>query len=118
MYCYFKPLSFGVLCQITFLWQQLIDIFKSLKGKRSWLPVQDGSVEGCVLISVRAPNSQLAVEQPSMGGHWTPPNKDTPGPKAKKRPQQDRRRGVSMIPAVWVTHKLEDNSTEVILSLL
>ena len=33
MYCCFKPLSFGVLCQITFLWQRLIDIFKSLKGK-------------------------------------------------------------------------------------
>ena len=29
---------------------------------------------------VRAPKSQLAVEQPLTGGCWNPPEKDTPHP--------------------------------------
>ena len=107
----------------TTLQSNYTPIFKNLKEKRSWLPVQDGRVEAYVLISsVRAPKSQLAIEQPSTGGRWIPPKKDTPGPKTKKRPQEDRRRGVIMIksgsiPTGWVTHKLENNSTKVILSL-
>ena len=46
---------------------------------------------------VRAPKSQLAVEQPSKGGHWNLPEKDIPSPKTKKKPQQDGRRGTNTI---------------------
>ena len=41
---------------------------------------------------VRAPKSQLAVEQPSTGGRWNLPKKDTPYPKAKEKPREDSRR--------------------------
>ena len=47
--------------------------------------------------SVRAPKLQLAVEQPSTGGHWDPLKKDTPHPRTKKKLQQDSRRGTIMI---------------------
>ena len=29
----------------------------------------------------RAPQSKLAIEQPSTGGHWDPPKEDIPCPK-------------------------------------
>ena len=45
---------------------------------------------------VRASQLQLVVEQPSKGGCWNPPKKDTPHPKTKK-PQQDGRRDSIMI---------------------
>ena len=47
----------------------------------------------CSFPSMRAPKLQLAVEQPSRGGCWNSPKKDTPLPKTKKKPQQDSRRG-------------------------
>ena len=67
----------------------------------------------------RAPKSQLAVEQPSTGGLWNLPRKDTLHQKTKKKPQQDCRRRAIMIksnpiPTGWVTHKLEKNNTTVI----
>ena len=31
--------------------------------------------------SAQAPKSQLAIGQPSTGGRWNPPKKDTPRPK-------------------------------------
>ena len=46
---------------------------------------------------VKAPKSQLTVEQPSTGGHWSLPKKDTPCPKTKKKPQRDGRRSTIMI---------------------
>ena len=66
---------------------------------------------------VRALKLQLAVEQPSTGRRWNPPNKDTLCPKTKKKLQQDGRRVTIMmkpnfIPAGWVTHKLENNNTK------
>ena len=45
----------------------------------------------------RAPKSQQTVEQPSTGGHWSLPKKDTPCPKTKKKPQRDGRRSTIMI---------------------
>ena len=46
----------------------------------------------CSSLPVRAPKSQLAVEQPSTGGCWNLPKKGTPCPKTKKNLQQDGRR--------------------------
>ena len=40
----------------------------------------------------RTPKLQLA-EQPLTGECWIPPQKDTPYPRAKEKPQQDGRRG-------------------------
>ena len=58
-----------------------------------------------------APKSQLAAEQP-LTGHWSPPETDTPRPKAKKQPPRDSRKSTITIksdptPARWVTHKLD-----------
>ena len=44
----------------------------------------------------RAPKSELALKLPSTEC-WNPPEKDTPRPKKKEKPQQDGRRGVIMI---------------------
>ena len=71
----------------------------------------------------RTPKLQLVVEQPSTGGPWNPPTKDTSCPKTKKELQQDGRRGAitiksNPIPAGWVTHKLENNNTKEVLPLL
>ena len=56
--------------------------------------LQDGGVEGHVLTApARTPKLQLAAEQPSTGEGWIPPEKDTPHPRAKEKPQQDSRRG-------------------------
>ena len=46
---------------------------------------------------VRAPKSQLAVEQPLSGGCWNPPKKDTPHPKTKEKPQYHGRRSAVTI---------------------
>ena len=42
---------------------------------------------------VRTPKLQLAAEQLSPGECWIPPKKDTSCPRAKEKPQQDRRKG-------------------------
>ena len=69
---------------------------------------------------MKTPKSQLIAEQPSTKKCWNLPKKDTLLPKTKRRPQQDGRRGTTvintnLIPARWVTHKLENNyTTEVI----
>ena len=52
-----------------------------------------------------------------------PTKKGYPHPKTKKKPQQDGRRGAvkiksNPIPAGWVTHKLENNNTKEVLTLL
>ena len=52
-----------------------------------------------------------------------PTKKGYPHPKTKKKPQQDSRRGAvkiksNPIPAGWVTHKLENNNTKEVLTLL
>ena len=41
-------------------------------------------------MSVRTPKLHLAAEQP-LTECWIPPKKDTPCPKAKEKPQQERR---------------------------
>ena len=52
----------------------------------------------CSSPPVRAPKSQLAVEQPSTEGHWNPPSKDTTHPKTKKlRWYRNHCRGAIMI---------------------
>ena len=77
----------------------------------------------CSSSPVRAPKLQLAVEQPSTGGHWNQPTKDTSCPKTKKKLQQDGRRGTitiksNPIPAGWMTHKLENDNNKEVLPLL
>ena len=49
----------------------------------------------CSSSPVRTPDSQLAAEQPSTGGCWIPPKKDTPNPRAKEKPRQGSRRAES-----------------------
>ena len=71
---------------------------------------------------VRAPTLPLAVELPLTGGHWNPLKKDIPCPKTKK-PQQDSRGCTIMIksnpiPTGWVTHRLENDNTKEVLTLL
>ena len=46
---------------------------------------------------VKALKSKLAVEQPSTGGHWNPPENNTPCPKTKEKPQQHSRIGTIKI---------------------
>ena len=84
--------------------------------------VQDSGVEGPVLIFA-ALKLQQAVEQPLKGRRWNPPKQNTPHPRTREKLQQDGRRGTIMIkksnpiPTRWVTHKLENNTKE-ILALL
>ena len=47
----------------------------------------------CSSSPARTPKLQLTAEQPSTGKCWIPPKKYTPYPGAKKKPQQDGRRG-------------------------
>ena len=42
---------------------------------------------------MRTSKLQLAAEQPSTGEYWNPPQKDTPHPREKEKPQEDGRRG-------------------------
>ena len=72
---------------------------------------------------VRAPKSQLAIEQPSTEGCWNLPKKYTPHPKTKIKPQWDSRRCANTIksnpiPPRGATHKLENNNTKEVLPLL
>ena len=41
----------------------------------------------------RTPKLQLTAKQPLTGKCWITPMKDIPCPRAKKKPQQDSRRG-------------------------
>ena len=71
----------------------------------------------------RAPKLLIAVEWPSTGGCWNPPEKDTPCSKTKKKLQWDGRRSAIMIKSNpictrWVTHKLENNNTKEVSPLL
>ena len=47
----------------------------------------------CTSSSARTPKLQLTAQQPLTGECWIPPKKDMPRPRAKKKPQQDGRRG-------------------------
>ena len=69
------------------------------------------------------PKSQVAVEESSTGRCWNLPKKDTPRPKTKEKPQRDNRIVTIMIKsnlilARWATHKLENNNTKEVFSLL
>ena len=52
----------------------------------------------------RTPKLQLAAEQPLTGECWIPPNKDTPCPKAKEKPQEDGRKGEIAVRIKTHTH--------------
>ena len=72
---------------------------------------------------VKAPKSQLVVEQPLRGGSWNPIKKDNPCSKLKKKSQLDGRRGAitiksNLIPSGWLTHRLENSNNKEILTLL
>ena len=74
------------------------------------------------LSPVRTPKLQLAAEQPSTGGCWNPPQKDTTHPGTKEKPQDGRRGAITIKsdtkPAEWATHKLENKDSKVVLPLL
>ena len=53
----------------------------------------------------RTPKLQLTAEQLSTGECWTPPQKDTPSPRAKEMPQQDGRRREITIRIKPVNHQ-------------
>ena len=55
---------------------------------------ENDGIEGCVLI-FSCENSKITTRcwTTITGECWIPPNKDTPHPRAKKKPQQDGRRG-------------------------
>ena len=66
---------------------------------------------------VRAPELQLAVDQPSTAGHCNKLKKDTPHPKTKKKVQRDCRIGTvttksNPTSSGWATHELENNNTK------
>ena len=78
---------------------------------------------------VKAPKSQLAVEQPVRGGsslelfNRNPIKKDNPCSKLKKKLQLEGRRGTitiksNLIPSGWLTHRLENSNNKEILTLL
>ena len=70
----------------------------------------------CSSPPARIPKFQLAIEQPSTGGHWNPPKTDTQCPKTKKLKQDGRRDAIMIksnpITFWWVSHKLEHNNTK------
>ena len=47
----------------------------------------------CSSSPVRTPKLQLTAEQPLTGECWIPSKRDTPGLRAKEKPQQDGWRG-------------------------
>ena len=71
---------------------------------------------------VRARKPKPAVEQPTVGGHWNSPSRDTPCPKTKMSPHEWQQGPImirsNLIPIRWVTHKLENNNTKEVLPLL
>ena len=68
----------------------------STNGAVDWFKVVEPK-DMCSSPPARAPESQLAVEQPSTGGCQNLPKKDTSRPKTKKKPQRDARKGTIMI---------------------
>ena len=78
----------------------------------------------CLSFPVRTSDLQLAAEQPSTGGHLNPhTKKDTPQPRTKEKLQQDGRRNTIMIKSNpiapgWAIHKLENNNTKEVFTLL
>ena len=72
---------------------------------------------------VRAPKFQLAVEQPSTGGHWNPLKKYIYIHVQRKAAAVRWYEGYShdkikSIPARWATQKLENNNSKEVLPLL
>ena len=62
---------------------------KKKKKKKIWFKMMDYK-DMCSFLPVRAPKSQLAVEQPLTGGCWNPSKIGTPHPKTKEKPQKKR----------------------------
>ena len=71
-----------------------------------------------------APKLQLAVQQPSTGGCWNPQKKKKKNMSrdkeeaARRQEQEHNHNKVNPIPTVWMTHRLEDNNTKEIVTLL
>ena len=81
----------------SFFWVTLYKPSKLMSQQKShsvpWWE-EDGGVEGCAcIVSCENSKKKITAEQPSTGECWIPPNKDTPHPRAKEKPQQDGRRG-------------------------
>ena len=91
------------------------------------LLVQDGRVEGHVLISSCESTKIVisywtTIDKKMLESTKKKKKKDTPQPKTRKKLQQDSRSGTIMIksnpiPARWVTHRLENSNTKEVLPL-
>ena len=92
------------------------------KGTEEFL-VQDGIVEGHVLIPCYESTKITTGYWIAISRMLEPTKKRYPCPKTKKKPEQDGRRDTitiksNPIPTRWLTHKLENNNIKEVLPLL
>ena len=86
--------------------------------------IQDGKAEGCELISSCESAKIATTCWNTINRKMLEPTKrDTLCPRTKKQPQQDGRRGKIKIKSNpitigWVTHRLENNNTKEVFTLL
>ena len=115
-------MSISVLLKYLITKQEII--YKNRWRREMGLPIQDGGVEGCGLISscetTEITTSCWTIIDRRKTGE--PAKKYTPHSKIKKKLQKDGRRGENMIKlnpltAGWATHNLENNNTKEVLSL-
>ena len=94
------------------------------RRKRKGRLVQDGREEQALISSCKSTKITTSCRNHhQIGGRWNPSNKVFPSPKTKEKPQLDGKSGTITIKsnpilARWVTHKLENNNTKEVLSLL
>lgn len=113
-----------VTAAMTFPWKEIPGKPRQLvKKQRPWLLVQGGRAEGRhSSLPVRAPKLQQAVEPPLTEDAGTQLKKRYLTSKDKEA-ERDSRRGTTTvkshpIPAGWVTHRLDNNDTKEVLTLL
>ena len=82
----------------------------STNGAVDWFKVVEPK-DMCSSPPARAPESQLAVEQPSTGGCRNPPKIDTPCPKTKEKLQQDGQESCSHHKIKSHTRGVSDSQT-------
>ena len=97
-WCDFNLVIFIETCFAAYLWcipgnvpcalEKNLPCFPRVlcRGLLKWISL-------CSSSPVRTPKLQLAAKQLLTGECWIPPKKDTSCPRAKKKPQQDGRRG-------------------------
>ena len=95
-----------------------------MMGERAYVSrIKIGESKDMCSSPTRTPKSQLAAEQSSTGGCWNPPKK-IPHIQGQRRSRNKMvRRGAitlksNFILTKWATHKLENNDTKYVLTLL